>query len=335
MPTVPTRTDTTRDLVRNLLDKGYADEAGQVVNAITRRSSEGIIAQRLQELEAEAVRLKALGETLKPDNAVLRALRADFNLVITQNSQDIDRLANVLQVNGVQAAQRLTRVLTIGDVSDKTLASIGVKWNNVDPEAVSQLVGYANSAAWRAELRRYESANVQNIIDIAVRGIANGWNPLRTAVAVRDAVQSMPLYEANTMMRTLQLQSMRDATTINQQANADILEGAIRIAVLDARTCLCCIAEHGTFLKLGERVLDHHNGRCTSIGKVKGVERTIQSGETWFNNLTEIEKQSVAGPGGYEALKSGKATLKDFVQEYTDPVFGKMVREAPLKTVLG
>jgi hypothetical protein len=54
----------------------------------------------------------------------------------------------------------------------------------------------------------------------------------------------------------------------------------------------------------------------------------VLTGEQWYNGMTDVQQQKLAGPGAWEGLKSGKATLRDFVQGYDDPVFGEMVREA-------
>jgi hypothetical protein len=137
-------------------------------------------------------------------------------------------------------------------------------------------------------------------------------------------------------MRTLHLQSYRGATALNQTANSDIITKQTRVAVLDDRTCLSCIALHGTELRVGERVDDHHRGRCTSLTDVVGLPpKNIPSGADWFNGLPEARQRIIAGHANLEALKAGAVTLGDFVQPYQDEAFGTMVGEASLKGILG
>lgn len=328
-------TNSAKDLVNQLLDNGYARDAGAVVDAITKRVSTGIISQRLSELNAEASRLASDGKKLSPDNAVLRALQADLSTVLDANVADIDRVAPTLKQAANNAAAILTRTLALGDTTDEQLATAGVRWNVPDPQAVLSLIGYSDSSAWQEELSRYTNINLQALQDIAIRGIVNGYGPLRVAEQIKDVAQSIPVYQANTLMRTLQLQSYRDATAVNQLANQDIISTVIRIATLDNRTCLACIALHGTELRVGERVNDHHNGRCTSIAVIKGRTINVQNGVDWFNSQSADRKRTIAGEANYKALSSGAVSLSDFVVATDDRVFGEMVNEASLKGILG
>lgn len=327
--------NSTKELVNQLLDQGYARDAGKVVDAITQRVTTGVVAQRLKELQAEASTLQKGGKKLQPDNPVLRALQADMQTVLEANASDINRVAPTLKASANEAATILTRQLALGDTTDAQLSGIGVRWNVPDPQAVVALIGYSDSSAWQDELSRYAVGNLQAIQDIALRGIVNGFGPLRVAEQVRDVAQSIPVYQANTLMRTLQLQSYRDATAVNQLANQDIIQTIIRIATLDNRTCLACIALHGTELRIGERVNDHHNGRCTSIAVVKGRTLNLQNGVDWFNSQSAERQRTIAGESNYKALSAGAVSLNDFVVATDDRVFGEMVNEASLKGILG
>jgi len=224
--------------------------------------------------------------------------------------------------------------LALPGISDGQLAQIGVAWNVPDPEAVNALVGYVNSEGWAAEIGRYPGLILDTVRHQAVRGIVEGWSPLVTAREIRRISEGMTVAQANNLMRTVQLVSYRDATAIHQRANADILTEQIRIATLDGRTCMACVALHGTRLAVGERVLDHHQGRCTSIAVVRGRPRVVQTGEDWFNGLDEATARGLAGDAAYELLRSGRATLRDFVQPYRDPVFGEMIREASVRQII-
>ncbi|MEQ9027558.1 MAG: phage minor head protein [Aggregatilineales bacterium] len=323
------------DLIRNLLDRGYTQATSAVVNALGRSVSSGIVAQRLNELEAEAGRLAEAGERLDVNNPVVRALLADLEPRLRANGLLIDGAAGDLQNSGVNSAGQITRQLALPGMSDEALARIGVQWNRPDPEAVNALVGYVDSDAWAAELARYPELVISTVRNQAVRGIVEGWSPLRTAREIRRMAEGVTRAQAETLMRTLQLQSYRTAAAVHQQANAGILTEQIRIAALDNRTCLACIGLHGTRLPIGERVNDHHNGRCTSIAVVRGRPREVQTGEDWFNAQPEARRVQIAGRANFEAMQAGRVQLRDFAQTYDDPVFGEMIREASLKGILG
>lgn len=323
------------DLVSGLLDKGYEQAAGATLHAVGASVTSGIVAQRLAELDAEAARLAANGQRLQPDNPVLRALLADLEPVLGQNGVRIDAGAAQTQQAGVTAAGHITRGLAFPGIRDAQLAGIGVQWNTPDPEAVNALVGYVNTPGWAAEIGAYPGRVLQAVQHQAIRGMVEGWGASRTAREIRKIAEGMTVAQANNLMRTTQLQSFRDASAIHSAANADILTGQIRIAALDDRTCLACIALHGTRLAVGERVEDHHQGRCMAIQEVRGRPRSVTTGEQWFAGLPEERQQAIAGNAAFEALASGKATLRDFVQPYQDKTFGRMLREASVKELVG
>lgn len=322
------------ELVTRLLDRRYTSAAAATLRAVGASTSSGIVAQRLNELDTEVGRLVDLGQRLTVDNPVMRALLADLDAALRQDARRIAEAAPALQEGAVDAAGTLTRQLAIPGVTDETLARVGIRWNIPNPEAVGRAVGYVQSEAWRDELSRYADNNLQVIRNQALRGIIEGWSPLRTAREIRRTTQDLPQAQANTLMRTLQLTAYRDATAINQQANASILSYQIRVGTLDGRICMACLALHGTRLPIGERVNDHHNGRCVGVAQVRGFERQVVTGEEWFNRLPESRQREIAGVGAYDLLRSGRAQLRDFVQTYSDPVYDQMIREASLQSVL-
>lgn len=323
------------ELLSNLLDRGYTTATRQVIASLARETETGPLADRLAQFDAHVAELAAAGQPIKADDAYLRALLAEFGNSLRKGALLIDAAAPDVQQIGIDAAGNFVRQTTLPGFSDQQLASIGIGWNKPDPEAVAQVVQYTTSDPWKAELASFGDLENQ-VMMIALRGIVAGKGPVATANAIREAISSFPAWRANNIMRTLQLTAFRDATVIEQVANADILEPEIiRIAALDARTCMACVALHGTKLKLGERVNDHRQGRCTSITQLKGRPRTIRTGEDWFNGLSEAQQRAQMGPGAWTAWKAGAISLQDFPQKSTDKVFGEVVLEASLKGMLG
>lgn len=332
MPESTTRATT---LVRDLLDRRYDVAARRVLSVLASMTDRGIVEQRLRELEAEAERLSQAGERLAPDNPVLRALLADLEPELRRAARLLGDAANNLIESSVTSAGDLTRSLVFTGRRGQTLAEIGVAWNVPDPAAVSAFVSYTSSAAWQRELGSFTQTVLDSLQNQIVLGFIQGWNPRRTAKALAQLAANLPLARANNLMRTAQLTAYRDAAVLHRLANADILEEQIRIAALDTRTCLACIALHGTRMSIGERVNDHHQGRCTSISVLRGVERVVESGEDWFARQSPQRQRQIAGDANYEALRAGRVQLRDFVRPYFDPVFGEMVREASLLNLLG
>lgn len=335
------------ELLSKLLDKGYTQATAQVIRSIARDTETGPLAERLKQLDQHAQELADKGEAMSPDDPYLRALLADFGDALKKDAVLIDAVAPDVQTLGIDAAGQFVRQTSLPGFSDAMLHSIGVQWNTPDPEAVNAAVGFVTSDAWKAELQQYTSDPVDKALQIAIRGIVAGEGPLTTAREVHAFIEAYPAYRANSLMRTTQLESYRAATAIHQDANRDILVVQIRQAALDDRTCLCCIALHGTEVPIGEPILDHDQGRCFSITKVKGrlgevvTQRYIndepvmfQTGEEWFNALPEERQKAIAGFGALDALKRGEVRMGDFVQPYQSDIFGDMVRQGSLKRAI-
>lgn len=326
------------NLISRLLDRGYQRTTRDVLARIAATTNTGRVQQRLSELNQEAARLAETGQRLTPDNPVLTALLTDLNPALRRSATLIDAAAPALQTNGATAAGQLTRQLALPGLDDQAIAAFGISWNTPDPEAVNELINLVNTAEWADELGGYPNRILSTVNNQAVRGVLEGWNPLRTAREITRITQSLPSAQANTLMRTLQLTSYRRGAAVHQQANIDILDGQIRVATLDARTCLACLALHGERLPAGQPIQDHHNGRCTAVPLVKGRPRQIQTGPQWFNSLSTTEQEQLGWsqqtPGKLDAIRAGRADFRDFIQRYEDRTFGDMLREGSLQAAL-
>lgn len=323
------------ELISGLLDRGYVSATRPTISAISSGVTSGRIDTRLNQLEAEAARLAELGETFTADNPIARALLADLDDELRRQAGLINRAGPGLVESGSNAAGTITRQLALPGFSNQQLEVMGIRWNVPDPEAINRAVGYLGSDAWTTELSRYADGTLDVINNHILNGIVQGRGPLAIAREARQLTEDLPIARANNLMRTLQLSSYRQATAVHQLANADIADEIIRIATRDDRTCLCCIALHGKRYPVGTVIQDHHQGRCTSVLAVRGRTLNVPTGEQWFDSLPEDRQLQIAGPGNFEALKSGKVKLADFVQTYDDPVFGTMVRQASLQAVTG
>lgn len=323
-------------LLRELLDRGYERAVAPVVNAISADVQPGgLLARRLIDLEQEARRLAAAGERLAPANPFWRAMMSDLTPALRRYAVGIDNTVGLVTADGIVRAEQFTRLITLRGLNDAQLGTLRIGFNRPDPEAIARLVDYTALPAWQDELRAYGPDVEEAINNIAIRGAVEGWGPLRTAETLAQRVEVMPLARANNLMRTLQIQSFRRAQTASAIANNDILSHKVRLSALDDRVCLACLALHGTILALNEEVDDHHQGRCFSVTVLKGDTRLYETGDLVWGSLDETRQQRLAGPANYQALESGAVTLRDYVQPYTDPVFGSMLREASLSGILG
>jgi hypothetical protein len=138
------------------------------------------------------------------------------------------------------------------------------------------------------------------------------------------------------MARTAQAYSYRGASHALYRANDDIVEGWVWIAALDARVCLSCISQHGTFHRNDETLNDHHRGRCTAAARVVGTRLFdgMRTGPEWFDQQPEAVQRSMMGPGMFDAYRRGAFGWPDVSVTYSDAVYGSMRRAATLKELL-
>lgn len=329
------RAETAAELMSRLLDRGYERAAAAVLDALTSQMTRGLMRTRLQQLQTEAQRLQAAGLAMEADNPVLRAFLADFEQAARAGGALIDGAAESMRQAGITAANDITVQLSAG-MSPAQLAQVGIRWNMPSPEALQRIVDLVDSDAFAQEIARYGRGLVEVVRNTAIRGIVSGLNPLAIAEQVTLAAQNIPQSYANQILRSLQLSAYRAATTATYVANADILEPyAIRIAVLDSRTCMGCVARHGERIPLGAGVSDHRNGRCTSVAPLRGRTLSIRSGVDWFASLPEARQRAQMGTAAYNAWRAGALELSQLAGRTTDPLFGEVVTQASLRGILG
>lgn len=173
-----------------------------------------------------------------------------------------------------------------------------------------------------------------SVSNAIIEGLRLGRNPRVIAADIRRSF-GVGLTDALRTTRTVQMWSYRESTRANYIANADIVKGWIWFANLgDDRTCMSCIAMHGTVHPLSEPLNDHHNGRCTMLPLIEGINYIDQLGEEWFNAQSEERRIKLMGKERYRAYKDGKFTFDRLSSIYNDEVFGEMRVETSLKGLL-
>lgn len=347
-----------RGALGSLLDAGYDSSALRALQAIERVTDDpsGRLQIALAALENEAARLDAADEKMDLSNPVLRLFISDAEAASAANRRTLaDAGLRILEQAASDSRQGTLQEALIGVSSDQLIGSITAEWNSVDPEAVSRLIGYVDSPGWAAQLNEYEGALPNAIRENVVAGFIRGDPVARTVSTIRKSVQDVPRHVANTMTRTVYMQSYRTGTAIQQSANTNIINRVIRFETLDRRICPACIALHGSIVWDRERdggnpvtrIAEHHNGRGVARTEVRGATRRFQAGEEWFNSLPDDRQRRLFNNNAaYAAYKDGAITLQDMVTRYHDPVFtvndqytdrayGDLVRQSSLVGILG
>lgn len=170
-----------------------------------------------------------------------------------------------------------------------------------------------------------------------LEGVLLGRGPREIARDMRKVAQ-VPLTRALTISRTETLRVYRQAA-IERYRQASVLTGWVWTAKLDERTCPVCVALHGTVHQLDETMDTHPNCRCTMApltepwrdGEIPETRFTPETGEAWFARQPENVQAAMLGPGKFALYQAGELQLADLVQPVTHPVWGRGVRERPLR----
>lgn len=308
------------------------------------------------------------------DISALSRVVAAYRDIVNRLEGDIDALAQVVASGEYTAAQvrrmeRYTRlieqasaeleryqgflgteirILSGGSVETAVKhARALMQAASLEAGIVAQLQGFPSNAILAAlgfladdgplysRLKQFAGVNTDRLIDTILSSIARGYNPRKLARIIVSDGFGMPLTDALRMARTAQIYSYREASRANYYANSNVVTGWVWFsALIPGRTCMSCVNKHGTEHGLDETLNDHHNGLCTMVPMVGGVNPVVQSGQDWFSEQGEDVQKSMMGAKKYTAWKDGRFEFDALSRTAFDEVYGDMWTETPLKDLV-
>jgi SPP1 gp7 family putative phage head morphogenesis protein len=319
--------------------------AVRLVNAYGR-----VYARLQRDIEALADEIATMDAPTK--DQVRRMAR--YRSLLRQIEEEVNRFAVLVEAEideGARAAIQAAAVeaRTLAQLSLPGLeavdAQIMATWNRLPTQAVETLLGFlADDAPLKVALRtRFGQAVAEHVGQKLLEGVALGFNPRKTAEAVRKAA-GVGLTDALRLSRTTQVYAYREATRANWLANSHIVRAQRWRSSRDGRVCGACLAMDGTVLRLDEVVNGHWSCRCTpepitvtyaELGlDVPEPERDTTTGEEWFKQQPATVQREILGKGKYEAWRAGKFEFRQLATERDDPVWGSTRIETPLKELL-
>ena len=226
--------------------------------------------------------------------------------------------------------------------------AVAAIWNRLPAEAVETLMGFLRpgSPLHDALVNQLGPTVAQGVADALLDGLAMGYNPRKVASIIRKTLGQSLTWALRTA-RTSMLWAYRESTRASYLANGDIVTGWIWYAELGPRTCMACIAQHGTLHPNTETLNDHHNGRCAMLPVTKtwaelgfpGIPDTnpqVQSGRDWFASLSPAQQQAfMPSQAMWNAWQQGAVGWDVLVGSHDDPVYGAMLHLPSLKAILG
>lgn len=222
-------------------------------------------------------------------------------------------------------------------------------WNRMPVEALQDLVGVLQDGSPLsykfAGLAEETAAGIKETI---AAGFAQGWNPRKIAREIKRSYDGA-LTNALLTCRTETMRAYRGAAHASYQANSDVVDGWIRVAAKNGRSCIACLAQDGTFHPLTERLHDHPAGRCVAIPHTRpwnelfpgldlsGVKETsVQpwNAEDSFKRLSEADQRRMMGGAKFRLWKEGKISLSDLATKQRSKVWGDHYRPTTLKELV-
>jgi len=267
---------------------------------------------------------------------------ARYKALLAQTERELDKFQSWLGTELKQSARSEigtalhdAEALVNAAIDPTGRTTLEGTFNRLHTKAVERMLGFLDKdGPLYARLEQLAPTTADKVGKTLLDAIGKGWNPRVTAKMITRSI-GMGLSDALRMTRTVQIYSYREASRATYIENSDVVAGWYWYAHL-AGACLSCIAQHGSFHPITERLNDHHNGKCTPIPAVRGFDNPIDKmGDAWFGELSQKQQLELMGKGRYDAWKAGQFLFGDLTRERADDVYGPMKSEATLWELLG
>lgn len=221
-------------------------------------------------------------------------------------------------------------------LAGKPKPGVQLPWNTINPEALAVLVGTTGSGSPLRAVFDSATGDMGGALrDALLVGVTVGVNPKETARQVQ-AVTGTGRARLETITRTESLRATREATRQSYEANAELMNGYVRLSARDLRTCPACWGLDGKQYPLRDHFASHPNCRCSLVPNLKSwadvmgdpslptEPPTVGTGADAFAALPASAQEAILGPARMEAYRNGMP-LSGFARETNDPVWGPTV----------
>lgn len=236
-------------------------------------------------------------------------------------------------------AEDLT-VLAMGPAPDKAQAAVRTRFNSLPAMALDAMLGKTRDGRPLALLLlELVPAHVVAVRDALAYGVGSGRGTREIAADITE-ISRVPLTRALTIARTEVIDSYRDASDLAYRETRMIDEWEW-FATLSERTCVVCLAMHGTRHPVGETLDSHPACRCTKLpvapsyadlgyADIPDDRPRVETGEEAFERLSRAEQLAIVGPGKLELIEAGEVRLPDLVRFTQSARWARGRREATL-----
>lgn len=315
------------------LARAYAQAQRRILAELDALYASGVSAFDVTPSVGDSIIASSVEALLRRDR--LRALLAQVNRELERLGAQAADLTEAMQLEAAQAAQvHADELMRIAALQSDSPLLIGT-FNRLPTSAVSEFVGLASEGSpLRRLFRSISETSWRAIQETLEQALALGINPRTTAQQLRQQF-GLSYRRALTIARTEQLRAYREVSFRTYAANDDVLDGWVWLSGADAVCCAACLAMHGTWHPLTERMASHPNCRCTMLPAVRGARIALRSGESIFASMSLEEQQDKIGKAAAQAYRDGVVRLGDFAGIRRNSVWGDSVRVRSLREVLG
>lgn len=316
------------------------DSAAQVEMARRWRAVERRLQSDINAVLEEIRIRQAAGEVFgRYDGPYTRLNR--YGDLLSQIRVEISRYAEIerqsildgIATRAAQGVEDSTQaILAAADGSPAILA----QFNRLDRQAIANMVANIQSDSPLGELlaQAWPDAATR-LTDALINGTALGWNPRKTARAMREGLQQGALQRVLRIARTEQLRAYRTAT-LNNYRNSQVVRGYKRLAAKSRRTCIACLLLDGRVYATEDAFAEHPNGRCTLVPLLIGLpDAEWDNGRDWFLSQSGTAQRQILGQGAYNAWQGGAIGLDDLIALHDHPIWGAAYTQRSLRDILG
>lgn len=201
-------------------------------------------------------------------------------------------------------------------------------WSRVDPAAIAAIVQRSTEQITAAHYPIGDDA-YDAVRRELIRGVAAGSNPNDTAARMLRRAEGRfngGLSRAINIARTETVDAHRKAAKVGQDRHADILQGWIWLAHLNARTCQACLGMHGRLFPLEEPgPHGHQQCRCSRAPKTRswaelgypGLDEgrdATPDADLFFRTLSPTEQEAILGRDRYHAWVAGEFPREEWAK---------------------
>lgn len=261
----------------------------------------------------------------------------------------------------LEHAERLTLegALARLDPALATDARVGLRaaWDRLNTDALEYLVGtLADGTPVASVLHNASIQGAAALRDALLGEFVLGHGPRQAAARVRAMIGG-DLVHALKITRTEFIRAYRLANRDAFRANRTVVGGWLWHASLDGRSCLGCVAKHGSFHESDEVLSDHVQGRCAMLPQTppwsvlaRDLEASgaldseaaarlshvpdnfpdVRTGASWLADQSLETQIKLMGRTRTAVYRDG-IPLNDLVVETVDPTWGRSVRPKPLR----